>query len=186
MLTKLVYIPLSQDSTDGNEAAELLKVQAIFPRVTSLQNGLEYKYKSLKTLLGDSSINWSKNKIYWENYTRTQENKIAKQENLPLIQIGQSQPIRQSDISDGRHFESEVKVEVLTNAAENGSTELVGNIGQRIRGILEPQDRLGRMVHYCSHPYEYGFAEFLLFFQRIDPWKGNQLCLYYKARYTLI
>lgn len=186
MLTKLVYIPLSGDSIDGNQSTELAKVQAIFPLVTSLQNGLKYKYQSLKTLLGDSSSNWAKNKIYWENYTRVPENKIAKQENLPLIQIGQSQPIRQSDTSDGRRFESEIKVEVLTNAAEDGSTDLAGNIGQRIRTILEPQDKPGRMSHYCSHPYDYGIAEFILYFQRIDPWKGNQLCLYYKARYTLI
>lgn len=186
MLTKLVYIPLSLDIVNDNQATELAKVQALYPNVTSLSNGLKFKYQSLKTLLGDSSNNWSKNKILYENYIRIPENKIAKQENLPLIQIGQSFPIKQKDISNGRHFESEIRIDVLTNAAEDGSTEDAGNIGSRIRKILEPEDRLGRMINYCTHPYEYGMALFMLFFQRIDPWKGNQMSLYYKAEYILI
>jgi hypothetical protein len=186
MLTKLVFSALSSDDTDGDPSVILPAIQALHPAVTNLDNGLKHKYLSLMSLLDDLSDDWAVKKIEYVKYARTPENIIIKDLDLPFVQIAQSQSIERVNTSDGRHFESEITISAMTNAAEAGSSELVGNIANRIRYILEPQNRLGNYGHYCSHPYAFGLSSFSLHFKQIALWEANHVKLVYKARYVFI
>jgi len=185
MIDKIVFDILSKDTTDSDPAAVLADLKLRYPEVASL-DGLEYRYKSLKTLLSDESEEWAQSKIKYCNYLRVQQNDIAKQDDLPLIQVGLTKPITQQNTSDGDTFDAEIKIQTLTNAAEFGSSSEARNIGQRIRQILEPVNRLGNRQHYCSHPDDFDCSIFQLHFLRIDSWKANEFSLIYKVTFKIM
>jgi hypothetical protein len=182
MIQKILYNILSNDITDDNQANVLTTIQAIHPGVTSL-NGIEYYYKSLKTLLGDTTINWNKNKIFYEQYERMSDNWALEEEKLPAVGIGLYGSI--TDISNqAKTFQCDLKIEVKGKARDNQST--ARNIALRIRKYLESVSTLDELKHYCHIYNDYSITHFSLTFQRFDKFINNQVSIIYRCRFSLI
>lgn len=182
MIQKIVYNILSGDTTDNNQASTLATIQAINPDIASL-TGIEYYYKSLKTLLGDTSTSWNKNKIFYEQYERISDNWFIKEENLPLIGIGLASSI--TDISNqSKTFQCDLKIEVKSEAKDIQSK--ARNIALRIRKYLESVSTLDELKHYCNIYNDYAITHFSLTFQRFDIFINNQVSIIYRCRFSLI
>ena len=189
MIQKILYEILGADTTDSSEAEALAEVQndfldeLNFPAITNL-DGLEYKYLSLKTLLGDPSADWAKNKIFYEEYQRLSDNWLSKDASLPKIGIGLADALRRTPEQSGREEQTMVKIDIRT--AQSASSALVRNIYLRVRRILEPQQLENYRTRFCSIPFNYSMSRFNLLYQYTQPLLANQITIFYQCKIAFI
>lgn len=159
MIKKVVQEILAKDEVDGLMTDELARINKILPSVTTIE-GEEWRWLSLKTLLGYSGADWADRKIKFRSYSEQSDNRIIGDGELPLIQIYAPQ----SFVFEGRAGNND-RVKSSLKIGVNASTEstysnFAQNILRRIRKVLtcSVYESLGVMKskHVIN---KYGIAE---------------------------
>ena len=135
MIKKVIQEILAKDEIDGSMAAELTRINKILPEVLTIE-GEDWRWLSLKTLLGYSGSDWADRKIKFRSYSEQSDNLITKENELPLIQIYAPQ----SFVFEGRAGDKD-RVKTSLKIGVNASTEstysnFAQNILKRIRKVL--------------------------------------------------
>jgi len=184
---KIVYEILSRDDTDTAEAVALAAVQTYHPTITTLA-GLDYKYKSLKTLLEDTHSDWYDYKIFYEKYSEDFENVFSKESSLPKIAIGNSSSY--SVQTNGKnHFSGQLQIE--TRTAHESSSGLCLQIALRIREFLTTRlpskgTSYYRLPPFCEVFEDFTVSFFKLNFVKFENFLANQIVQTYNVDFAII
>lgn len=153
-------------------------------------NGLEHKYTSLKTLLGDATSDWAKNKIFYDQYSKQEFANFILSQELPVIGIGTASPIIKTPGSSARDCNGSIKIEVRTNAGNDGtiSTSQARQIALRVRKVLEPtrDASLNQWWQNCDLVKNYSLSFFKMQFNRFDVFIGDYVSMVYDVNFTFI
>ncbi len=184
MLHKTIYHLLRQDDTDSSSVTALGTIQSEYPSIADL-DGLEYTYKSLKTLLGDSSSEWAKNKIFYERYRQNIDNFKIDQASFPYLDISVLTPWTITPRSDMRELSADIRIAAYGDADESSS--IVRNLILRVRNLLTTREGTSNFSYtYCADFLNYSVTSIRIDLLRIDQLMVDLGSIIFKMHANLI
>ena len=186
MIGKIIQRILAEDETDTTEASALLDVQKYNPSVSSI-SGEEWRWQSLKTLLGDSSLTWSERKIKFINYSEREDDGINGVSSLPLIQIysPQSWICGENIQGEGNRMKTSVTVGVEAPPHQVYSNLAYNLIRRVYLDLTCPVYGSGaRQKKEIKNLDRYGISRIEIVPNYIDPSKANRMSASFSVNFT--
>ena len=166
MIQKYIYEILKTDETDNNYNTALLEAQQLNSEIVNLNN-IEYYYKSLKTLLLDTSTEWAKRKIFIDVYSKEHQNNLDSDDNLPKLLI-ECKSANRSKQNTGRGLESNINISIRVNGKSGNPNRQLLNIAYRIRRLLEPININNNYANTCIQKADYALNGLNLYFDGLS------------------
>lgn len=182
MINRLIWEILSKDDTDDNQASQEALLQSKYSEITDTVN-YDYFWTSLKTYLGDNSLEWAQNKIHDRQEKDQFLQEDYKNDELPTIGISQTTPF-QPLTRDYSRFSGEICLQI--QAPKESNNLLVFKIYKRIKYLLFPS--LGQYTQnvYCKNFSNYGLQNLEIKLDRVGEFYSRSLKIYLQVTFQEI
>lgn len=173
MINRLIHDILSKDDTDEDQATFEAEHAERFPSITDFSNFTQWK--SLKTLLGDTSSEWADNKIHDRQEKDQYLQETYKDQDLPIIAVSQTGSFNPVDKSYF-NFSGEICLYIATPLASNNTLE-ASRIWQRIKRILFVYKSVTKTTldTYCKEFPDYGIQQVQIRLNRVAEYYSRSL-----------
>lgn len=185
MINQFIWEFLAQDTTDEDQTAfnDELIVYHDGVGLTDI-NYLEH-WKSLKTLLGDSSDSWASNRIKDRQEANIYVQSNSELDELPAIFISQNSPF----LSQGQNLatvKGTVRIKICTQIGSN-SFEAI-HLAKRIKRLFYPinQSLNLRLSNWCNSYVQYGVQRLELILERAENIYANSIDLVFACEFIEI